>query len=58
MEKLIKQIKTDINNVIKTIKISELVSILDYASKKYYNDTPILNDNQYDILYDLLKKKS
>lgn len=58
MESIIKSIKCDIQKVLKDINTTDLVKILKYASNKYYNDIEVLSDKEYDLLYDLLKKKS
>ena len=57
MNDLINSIKKDINEVIDSINIGELVKVLKYANQKYYNEVEVLTDNEYDILHDLLKKK-
>jgi NAD-dependent DNA ligase len=47
-------------NGIKTLEHmseAQLTDILRYASKKYYNDEPVLTDNQFDIVKDYIEKK-
>jgi DNA ligase (NAD+) len=54
------QIKTFAKNGIKTLeKMSEaqLTDMLRYASKKYYNDEPVLTDNQFDIVKDYIEER-
>jgi len=58
MNTIIKSIKKDIHDVISNITTANLVKVLKYASDKYYNDQEILTDEEYDLLYELLKKKS
>lgn len=36
---------------------TQLTDMLRYASKKYYNDEPVLTDNQFDIIKDYIEKK-
>lgn len=53
-------VKTFAKNGIKTLEqLSEaqLTDMLRYASKKYYNDEPVLTDNQFDIIKDYIEKK-
>ena len=43
---------------IQNIPIDKLEAMICYANKKYYNSSnPVLSDNQYDILRDMLEKK-
>jgi DNA ligase (NAD+) len=58
--KEVEVVKTFAKNGIKTLeKMSEtqLSDMLSYASKKYYNDEPVLTDNQFDIVKDYIEKK-
>jgi len=51
-------VKTFAKNGIKTLEqLSEaqLTDMLRYASKKYYNDDPVLTDNQFDIIKDYIE---
>ena len=58
MESIIKSVKNDLQKTIQNVTTTELVKILKYACNKYYNDIEVLTDSEYDLLYDLLKKKS
>ena len=58
MNTIIKSIKKNINDVISNISTPDLVKVLTYASDKYYNDQEVLTDKEFDLLYDILKKKS
>ena len=58
--KEVEVIKTFAKNGIKTLeKMSEtqLIDMLRYASKKYYNDEPVLTDNQFDIVKDYIEER-
>ena len=55
MAKLSKLIKTELKRCIYLERMKELISILNEASKKYYQDAdPVMTDYQYDKLYDEL----
>jgi DNA ligase (NAD+) len=41
--------------VLKTLDEQELVDMLRYASKKYYNQEPVVTDNQFDIIKDYIE---
>jgi len=43
--------------VLKKLDESQLTKLLQYASKQYYNDTPIMTDNQFDIIKDFTETK-
>jgi len=36
---------------------TQLSNMLQYASKQYYNDTPVMTDNQFDIIKDFIETK-
>jgi NAD-dependent DNA ligase len=40
-----------------TLKLSELTNMLQFASKQYYNHTPVLTDNQFDIIKNYIDTK-
>jgi DNA ligase (NAD+) len=53
-------VKTFTKNGIKTLEQmseTQLTDMLRYASKKYYNDEPVLTDNQFDIIKDYIERK-
>ena len=58
MEEIIFDLQHDFKVNSNKLSISNLVKVLKYASNKYYNDIQIITDEEYDYLYDLLKKKS
>ena len=41
--------------VLKDLDEQELVDMLRYASKKYYNQEPVITDNQFDIIKDYIE---
>ena len=57
MEEIISNLQKDFKINSNKLSISNLVKVLKYASNKYYNDIQIITDEEYDYLYDLLKKK-
>jgi NAD-dependent DNA ligase len=40
-----------------TLQLSDLTNILQFASKQYYNHTPVLTDNQFDIIKNYIDTK-
>ena len=58
MEEIISNLQNDFKVNSNKLSISNLVKILKYASNKYYNEIEVISDDDYDYLYDLLKKKS
>ena len=56
MEKLLLKLNNDFESESNKLSITNLVKILKYASDKYYNDIQVISDEEYDYLYDLLKK--
>jgi DNA ligase (NAD+) len=55
IEKIIEQFVTNGIQILETLDEDQLSDILRYASKKYYNQTPIMTDNQYDIIKDFVE---
>lgn len=55
IEKIIEQFVTNGIQILETLDEDQLSDILRYASKKYYNQTPIITDNQYDIIKDFVE---
>lgn len=43
-------------SVLETLQQADLESMLQYASKQYYNHTPVLSDNQFDIIKNFIDK--
>jgi DNA ligase (NAD+) len=43
--------------VLKKLDELQLTKMLQYASKQYYNDTPVMTDNQFDIIKDFTEDK-
>jgi NAD-dependent DNA ligase len=43
--------------VLKGLSEQELTDMLRYASKKYYNQEPVITDNQFDIIKDYIESK-
>ena len=59
-KKTIDQIKLDPKTFAENVKIKELVKILEILAKSYYEtdiETSIIDDETYDILYDILEKR-
>ena len=44
-------------SVLETLQQKDLESMLLYASKQYYNHSPVLTDNQFDIIKNFIDKK-
>jgi NAD-dependent DNA ligase len=44
-------------SVLDTFELNELTNMLQHASKQYYNHTPILTDNQFDIIKNYIDTK-
>ena len=57
MSSIVKKINKE--GVSNKITVEELEKVILYAADKYYNtDTPVLSDNDFDILVDMLKEKN
>ena len=56
MEKLLKAIDKNPEKFLEKLNESKLEKILTYASDKYYNDDPVLDDDVYDLLEDKLRE--
>lgn len=44
-------------NVLDQLTETQLVSLIEYANQKYYNQTPLLSDNEYDIIKEYIENK-
>ena len=44
-------------SVLETLELKDLESMLQHASKQYYNHSPIITDNQFDIIKNFIDKK-
>jgi DNA ligase (NAD+) len=44
-------------SVLETLQQTDLESMILYASKQYYNHSPVLTDNQFDIIKNFIDKK-
>ena len=57
-----KQLFTNISNnpsrFATTATIAELEKVIQYAMDKYYNETPVLSDEVYDVLWDTLQERA
>jgi DNA ligase (NAD+) len=58
MSSIVNKILKDPLTVIANLSVDELEKVIEFASDKYYNtDTPIINDQIYDLLIDFLKAR-
>ena len=57
MEKQIKKYQADPLEFIKNATDDQVSKMILYASKKYYNETPVMTDDEFDFLVDELKKR-
>jgi NAD-dependent DNA ligase len=58
MSSIIDKILKDPLTIIANLSVEELEKVIEFASDKYYNsDTPIINDQIYDLLIDFLKAR-
>lgn len=55
---LFNQIAKDPNKYATAATISQLEKVIQHAMDKYYNDTPVLSDEDYDILWDTLLERA
>jgi NAD-dependent DNA ligase len=44
-------------SLLEQLSEQDLAHIIQYANKKYYNQTPLLSDNEYDIIKEYMEKK-
>jgi len=58
MEKQIKKYQSDPLLFIENATDDQLSKIILYSSKKYYNETPVMSDDEFDFLVDELKKRN
>ena len=56
MEKLLKEINRNPQKLIEKVTSKQLEKILKFASDRYYNDDPILDDEVYDLLEEKLRQ--
>lgn len=56
-EQLIEQFKHNGIGFLESLNENQLTNILRTASDKYYNDTPIMTDNQFDIVKEYVEQK-
>jgi DNA ligase (NAD+) len=56
MEKLLKEINKNPQKLIKKVSVNQLEKILKFASDRYYNDDPVLDDDVYDLLEEKLRQ--
>ncbi len=57
LENIINQFKHNGIQTLNTLTENQLSSIIRYANHKYYNETPILSDNLYDIIKEYFEDK-
>jgi NAD-dependent DNA ligase len=57
MDKQIKKYKEDPLSFIENATTDQLSKIILHASKKYYNDSPVLTDDEFDFLRDEVEKR-
>ena len=57
MDKQIKKYQSDPLSFIENATDDQLSKIILYASKKYYNETSVMSDDEFDFLVDELKKR-
>jgi NAD-dependent DNA ligase len=57
MDKTIKKYKTDPLTFIENSTDDQLSKVILHASKKYYNDSAVMSDEEFDLLVDELKKR-
>jgi len=55
--KTIEEFKTQGVDILETLDENELEKILKNANKAYYNEKPLMTDNQYDIIKEYMEKK-
>ena len=58
MEKLLKEINKNPQKLLKKVSVRQLERILKFASDRYYNDDPVLEDEVYDLLEEKLREIS
>ena len=56
-EELIQKFVKEGIPVLKKLDETQLSNMLQYASKQYYNNTPVMTDNQFDIIKDFTEDK-
>jgi NAD-dependent DNA ligase len=56
-EELITQFQQEGISVLEPLSNNILGSMIVYANERYYNSTPVLSDNQYDIIKEFLEKQ-
>lgn len=57
IEKIIKQFKENGISVLNALNEAQLSEIIVVANKAYYNETPLMTDNEYDIVKDFIAEK-
>ena len=56
-EDLLKTFATKGISSLDTLDLSDLTNMLQYASKQYYNHSPVISDNQFDIIKNYIDTK-
>jgi len=57
IEKIVQQFKENGISVLNALNESQLSEIIVVANKAYYNETPLMTDNEYDIVKDFIAEK-
>ena len=57
IKELIQILKTDPQSIMDALGETELNKILDYLSDKYYNDTPVISDELFDLIKEHYEKE-
>jgi NAD-dependent DNA ligase len=54
---IIELLKADPESTLESLGEKEIIKILDYLSDKYYNDTPIISDELFDVIKESYEKQ-
>lgn len=57
-KQLLNKITNNASKYASEVSINELEQVIQFAMDKYYNDTPVLSDEDYDILWDTLQERA
>jgi NAD-dependent DNA ligase len=57
IKEVIELLKVDLESTLGSLGETELIKVLDYLSDKYYNNTPVISDELFDVIKEYYEKE-